>query len=52
MMVGDSLPEEDQPRPDRLYRHDSVFVVGGKVEHTRLPWQKLPAYMEALAAFN
>lgn len=51
MTVGDFLPEEDRLLPNHLYRHDSVFVVGGKVEHTGLPWQKLPAYMEALVAF-
>ena len=51
MTVGDFLPEEDRLLPNHLYRHDSVFVVGGKLEHTGLPWQKLPAYMEALVAF-
>lgn len=51
MTVGEFLPEEDQLLPDHLYRHDSVFVVGDKVEHTGLPWQKLPAYMESLVAF-
>ena len=52
MTVGNVLPEEDRLLPGRRYRHDSVFVVGGKVEHTGLPWQKLPAYMEALVAFS
>lgn len=51
MTVGDFLPEEDRLLPDRRYRHDSVFVVGGTVEHTGLPWKKLPAYMESLIAF-
>ena len=51
MTVGAFLPEEDRLLPGRFYRHDSVFVVGGKVEHTGLPWQKLPEYMGALVAF-
>lgn len=51
MTVGDFLPEEDRLLPNHLYRHDSVFVVGRKVEHTGLPWQKLPAYMETLVRF-
>ena len=51
MTVGDFLPEEDRLLPNHLYRHDSVFVVGGKAAHAGLPWQKLPAYMEALVAF-
>ena len=51
MTVGDFLSEEDQLLSNRLYRHDSVFVVGGKVEHTGLSWQKLPAYMEKLVSF-
>ena len=49
--IGAYLPEEDRLLPGRFYRHDSVFVVGGKVEHTGLPWQKLPEYMGALVAF-
>lgn len=51
MTVEEFLPTEDRLLPGHLYRHDSVFVVGGKVEHTGLLWQKLPAYMEALVAF-
>ena len=51
MTVGDFLPEEDRLLSGNFYRHDSVFIVGGKVEHTGLPWKKLPAYMEALVAF-
>lgn len=51
MTIGDFLPEEDRLLPGNLYRHDSVYIVGGKVEHTGLPWQKLPAYMAELVAF-
>lgn len=51
MTIGDFLPEEDRLLPGNWYRHDSVYIVGGKVEHTGLPWQKLPAYMAELVAF-
>ena len=51
MTIGDFLPEEDRLLPGNLYRHDSVYIVGGKVEHTGLPWQKLPVYMAELVAF-
>lgn len=51
MVVGQFLPQEDQLLPSNLYRHDSVYVVGNKVEHTGLPWQKLPSYMAELMNF-
>ena len=51
MTIGDFLPEEDRLLPGNLYRHDNVYIVGGKVEHTGLPWQRLPAYMAELVAF-
>ena len=51
MTIGDFLPEKDRLLPGNLYRHDSVYIVGGKVEHTGLPWQRLPAYMAELVAF-
>ena len=51
MTVGDFLPAEVRLRPGNLYRHDSVYVVGEKVEHTGLDWNKLPAYMDDLIAF-
>ncbi len=45
MTVGDFLSHDAQLQPEQFYRHDSVYIVGGKVEHTGLPHQKLPAYM-------
>lgn len=51
LTVGAFLPPEDRLLPGHRYRHDSVYVVGSKVEHTGLPWQKLPAYLEDLVAF-
>lgn len=50
-VVGQFLPEEDRLLPGNYYRHDSVFVVGSQVEHTGLPWQKLPSYMAEFLDF-
>ena len=51
MTIGAYLPEEDRLLPGHFYRHDSVYVVGAKVEHTGLPWQALPERMGELVAF-
>ena len=49
--MGEILPQEDRLLPQNYYRHDSVYVVGEQVEHTGLPWQKLPGYMAELVSF-
>lgn len=49
--IGDFLPVEDRLLPGRWYRHDGVTVIDGKTEHIRLPWQKLPSYMNGLVAY-
>ena len=51
MTIGDFLSEEDCLLPGHWYRHDGVTVIGSKVEHPGLPWQKLPAYMAELVAY-
>ena len=51
MTIGEFLANEDQLLPGNDYRHDSVYIVDSKVEHTGLPWQKLPDYMNDLIAF-
>lgn len=51
LTIGMFLPEEDRLLPDYQYRHDSVYIVGDKVEHTGLPWQMLPEYMGNLVEF-
>lgn len=51
MVIGAFLPEEDQLLPGQRYRHDHVYIVGDKLEHTGLPWNKLASYMEQLVAF-
>ena len=49
--VGPFLPEEDKLLPGNHYRHDAVYIVGEKVEHTGIAWEKLPDYMSELVAF-
>ena len=51
MAIGAYLPEEDRLLPGHFYRHDSVYVIGAKVEYTGLPWQALPERMGELVAF-
>ena len=51
LTIGAFLPEDDQLLPGHKYRHDSVYIVGDKVEHTGLPWQMLPEYMGNLVEF-
>lgn len=49
--VGAFLPEEDRLLPGSYYRHDAVYVVGEKVEHTGIGWEKLKDCMGDLIAF-
>lgn len=51
MVIGAFLPKEDQLLPGQRYRHDHVYIIGDKLEHTGLPWNKLAGYMEQLVAF-
>jgi len=52
MMVGNFLKdEEDKLAEGSYYRHDSVFVVGNKVEHTGLDHRKLNEYMKLFMDF-
>lgn len=49
--IGAFLSDENCLLPNHKYRHDSVYVVGNKVEHIGLPWKMLPTYMENLVNF-
>ncbi len=49
--VGEFLPEEDKLLPGNYYRHDAVYIVGEKVEHTGISWEKLKDYMGDLIGF-
>lgn len=49
--IGAFLPEADRLLPGRLYRHDAVYVVGGRTEHSGMPAAQLPQAMAQLVAF-
>lgn len=49
--VGAFLPDEDKLLPGNYYRHDVVYIVGDKVEHTGISWEKLKDYMGDLIDF-
>lgn len=49
--VGEFLSEEDKLLPGNYYRHDAVYIVGEKVEHTGISWEKLKDYMGDLIGF-
>lgn len=51
MAVGQSLESRDQLEPGSFYRNDTVYIIGQDVEHTGLPYQKLPQYMKNLVDF-
>ena len=49
--VGAFLPEDSRLLPGNRYRHDAVYIVGEKVEHTGISWKKLDEYMGDLVSF-
>lgn len=49
--VGAFLTEKDRLLPGNHYRHDAVYIVGEKVEHTGIDWEKLKDYMGELIGF-
>lgn len=51
MAIGKYLDEENQFKEGNLYRHDSVYVVGTKVEHTGISYKQVPSYMKSLVTY-
>ena len=51
MTVGDFLPEDEKLEKDNFYRHDTVYVMSDRVEHSGIDYKKIPQYMELLVAF-
>ena len=49
--LGDFLEDENKILPTHYYRHDSIFVAGGKKEHQGLPHRQINAYMKKLIHF-
>ena len=51
MTVGSFLDEEDKLLDGNFYRHDSVFVMSDRVEHTGIAAAKVPECMKRLIEF-
>lgn len=51
MAIGQYLNEEYQLEEGNLYRHDSIYVVGTKVEHTGMSYKQVPSYMKSLVTY-
>lgn len=51
MAIGNFLNDEDKLKQGDYYRHDSVFVMSYKVEHSGLDYKKLPEYMKSFVQF-
>lgn len=51
LTVGDFLDSDNLLLPNAYYRHDHVYVIGGKDVHEGLSFEKLPTYMNEFVAF-
>ena len=51
MTVGNFLTGDDRLKKGKFYRHDTVYVVSGRVEHSGLDYKKVPQFMKSLIAF-
>ena len=51
MAIGKYLDEENQLKEGNLYRHDSVYVVGTKVEHIGISYKQVSSYMKSLVGY-
>ncbi|MDO5562049.1 MAG: Fic family protein [Synergistaceae bacterium] len=49
--IADELSDSNRLLPGGKYRHDAVFVVGGKVEHRGMMHEALPNAMKGLVAY-
>lgn len=51
MAIDDFLDQKEQLADGCLYRHDTVYVVSDRIEHTGLDYKRLPDFMQSLIAF-
>lgn len=51
MTVGDFLNSDDKLAEGNFYRHDTVYVVSDRVEHSGLDYKKVPQFMKLLIDF-
>lgn len=49
--IGQYLSENDKLKPGIFYRNDSVYIIGQELEHTGLPYEKIPEYMSKFITF-
>ena len=51
MAIGNFLDDESKPKQGNFYRHDTVYVMSDKVEHSGIDHKKLPEYMKLFVEF-
>lgn len=51
MAIGDFLDDENKLKPGNFYRHDSVYIVSDKIEHSGIHYKKLPDFMDQMIRF-
>ena len=51
MTVGDFLTGDDKLLDGNYYRHDTVYVVSDRIEHSGLDYKKVPMFMKKLIEF-
>lgn len=51
MTVGNFLTGDDKLKKGKFYRHDTVYVVSDRVEHSGLDYKKVPQFMKSLIEF-
>lgn len=51
MSIGNFLNDENKLKDGNFYRHDSVYVMSDKIEHSGINSVKLPEYMSDFVSF-
>lgn len=51
MAIGNYLDDESKPKQGNFYRHDTVYVMSDRVEHSGIDHKKLPEYMKSFVEF-
>ena len=51
MAIGNFLDDESKPKQGNYYRHDTVYVMSDRVEHSGIDHKKLPEYMKSFIEF-
>ncbi|MGN0457461.1 MAG: Fic family protein, partial [Eubacterium sp.] len=51
MTIGNFLDDESKLKQGDFYRHDTVYVMSDRVEHSGIDHKKLPEYMKSFVEF-